>query len=70
MLAVGCEQEIIQELGNTHFTSVAQINVFGNVLYHINHLHLFVELQTFLTIIPETNGFSDIKMTAVGLNFA
>ena len=70
MLLFRCEQEIIQKLGNTHFLSVSQVNIFGYILYDINHFHLFVKLQSVLAIITETNRFTDIEPATVGLHLS
>ena len=69
MLFFGSKQEIIQELRNTQFLSVAQVYIFGNILYDIDHLHLFVKLQAILTVIAETNSFAHIEASAIRFHF-
>lgn len=49
---------MLKELGYRQFLAVAQFYDLGNILYHINHLHLFVKLETVLRIITETNRFA------------
>ena len=66
MLFLRREQEIVQELGDTHLLSVTQIHVFGDRLHHVDHFHLLIELQAILTVITETNGLADIEMAAIG----
>ena len=48
MLRFGSKQEMLKELGCRQFLAVAQFYGLGNILYHINHLHLFVKLETVL----------------------
>ncbi len=65
MLRFGSKQEMLKELGYRQFLAVAQFYDLGNILYHINHRHLFVKLETVLRIITETNRFADIHRTAI-----
>src|SRR3712207_7873150 len=37
-------------------------------LFRSDHLHLFVEFHPFLRVVTETDGFSDVHRTAVGLH--
>ena len=70
MLLVGREEEIGQELGDRHPPTVAQVDIFRNALNDVDDLHLLVELQPFLAIIPEAHSLADIESSAVGLHFA
>ena len=56
---------MLQELRSGQSLAVAQLYHFSNVRYHVYHLHLLVELQSVLRIIPETYRFADIECTAV-----
>ena len=51
---------MLEELRSRELASTTQFNHFGNVLNHINDLHLLVELQTFLGVITETDGFANV----------
>ena len=70
MLLLGSEEEMLEELRGRQLTSTSQFDDFGNVLNHIDDLHLFVELQSFLRVITETDGFTNIQCTRIGLLFA
>ena len=41
------------------------IDVFGNVLYHVDDLLLFIELQALLREIAKAHGVANIKASAI-----
>ena len=61
------EQKMLQELGCSQLLSISQFDDFGNILYHVNHFHLLVKLESVLRVITETNRFTNIHRTAIRL---
>ena len=70
VLLVGREEEIGQELGDRHPPTVAEVDIFRDALDDVDDLHLLVELQPFLAIIPEAHSLADIESSAVGRHFS
>ena len=60
------EEEVLEELRGGQVLSTAHVDVLGNVLHHIDHLLLLVELQTLLGEIAETHGIANVEPSAVG----
>ena len=46
--------------------STAHVDIFGDVLHDVDHLHLLVELQSLLGEIAEAHGVADVESSAVG----
>ena len=61
---------MLQKLRSSQLLSIAQFDDFGNILYHINHFHLFVKLKSVLRIITETNCFANIHCSAIRLDLS
>ncbi|OPZ10413.1 MAG: hypothetical protein BWZ06_01908 [Bacteroidetes bacterium ADurb.BinA261] len=58
---------MLQKLRCGQSVAITQIDHFGNILHHIDHLHLFVKLQTFLTVVSKINSFADVETSTIGL---
>ena len=69
MLFLRSKKEIVQKLRNPHLLPVAQIDIFCDILNHIDHLHLLVKLEAVLAVITEPDRFAHVKATAVRLHF-
>ena len=69
VLLLGRKEEELQKLRSRHVLA-AQIYVIGNLRNHVNHLLVFTEFQSLLREIAEANRLADVKLAAVGLNFA
>ena len=61
---------MLQELRSRQLLSIPQFDHFGYILHDINHLHLFVELETVLRVIAETDSFAHIHRSAVGFDLS
>ena len=59
---------MLEELRGGEPTAVTQLDNFGNVLHHVDDLHLLVELKPILRVVAETDGLADVQRTAVGLH--
>ena len=70
MLGFGSEKEMLQELGSSQFLAITQFYDFGNILHHINDLHLFIKLQAILRVITEAHRLTNINCSAVCLYFS
>ena len=66
MLLFGGEQEILQELRGSHPTTT-HVNVVSNIGDNVNHLLLFIEMQSFLREISEAYGIANDDMSLVRL---
>ena len=67
VLGLGSEQEMLQKLRSGQLFPISQLYDFGNILYHVNHFHLLVKLESVLRVITETNRFTNIHRTAIRL---
>ena len=70
MLRFGSKQEMLQELRSRQLLSIPQFDHFGYILHDINHLHLFVKLETVLRVVAETDSFAHIHHSAVGFDLS
>ena len=59
------EQEIFEELGGWHDTSVAEVNFLGYVFDDVNRAIVFFKGNTRLFVIPVDHGFPDLDGSAV-----
>ena len=41
--------------------------MFGDVFYPFDHPDIFFDLQSFLGIVPEDHGITDVHLATVGL---
>ena len=64
------KEEELQELRSRHVLAITQVDIIGNLSNDINHLLVFLELQSLLREITEANRLTDVKLTAVRLNFS
>ncbi len=69
MLFFRRKEKMLQELRGGEFATIPQVDYFCDVLYHINHFHLFIEQQSLLAIITEVHCFADFKAATVGYFF-
>ena len=70
VLLLRSEEEMLEELRGSQLSATTQLDDFGNVLNHIDDLHLLIELQAFLRIITETDGLANVEGTGIGLVFS
>ena len=69
VLFLWSKEEELQELRSRHVLAITQVDIIGNLCNDINHLLVFLELQSLLREITEANRLTDVKLTAVRLNF-
>ena len=61
---------MLQELGCSQLLAISQFDDFGNILHHVDDLHLLIKLQAVLRIVSETDCLTDIQCSTVRLLFA
>ena len=69
VLFLWSKEEELQELRSRHVLAISQVDIIGNLGNDINHLLVFLEFQSLLREIAEANRLTDVKLTAVRLNF-
>ena len=69
VLFLWSKEEELQELRSRHVLAITQVDIIGNLSNDINHLLVFLELQSLLREITEANRLTDVKLTAIRLNF-
>ena len=65
VLLFGSKKEILKELRSREMFASTHIDIFGDILNNVYHLHLVVELQSLLREIAKTHGIANIKLSAI-----
>ena len=64
------EHKVLQKLRCCQVLTTTHIDIFGDVLHHINHFCLLVKMQSLLREIAESHGVANIKLSAVGCHLS
>ena len=59
------EEKMLKELRSREVMTLSEIDIVGNVAYHIYHLLRFVKLKSFLREIAEFDCFANVKLTSI-----
>ncbi len=65
MLLLGWYHEVVEKLRSGHFSPATQVDVVGNVGYHVYDLFVLVKLQSLLREIPEAYRLAYVKLSSV-----